>query len=98
MTQSYPDVVNMWALALQGTTAKTNELLVYALADNSADGAKRAEADLKAARPGEFVEVAVRFANMMDTSILHVQPHLWGLWCVMERTVPASEFFGAQHR
>lgn len=98
MTQSYPDVVHMWALALQGTTAKTNELLLYALADNSADGAKKAEADLKAARPGEFVEVAVRFANMMDTSTLYVQPHLWGLWCVMERTVPASEFFGAQHR
>ncbi|WP_342314725.1 hypothetical protein LIX17_26135 (plasmid) [Mycobacterium avium subsp. hominissuis] len=98
MTQSYPDVVNMWTLVLQGTTAKTNELLLYALADNSAEGAKKAEADLKAARPGEFVEVAVRFANMLDSSTVHVQPHLWGLWCVMERTVPASEFFGAQPR
>lgn len=35
----------------------------------------------------------VRFTNMMDTTTLHVQPHLWGVWCVMERTIPAAEMF-----
>lgn len=97
MAESYPDVVNAWALALQATTARPSEFLIYALADNRADAAKKVEADLKAAKPGEFVDVDVRFTNMMDSTTLHVQPHLWGAWCVMERTIPADEMFaGAQ--
>lgn len=95
MTQDYPDsVVTAWALALQGTTAKTDEFLLYALADNSAEGAKRVEADLKSAAPGDFVDVEVRFANMVDAVTLHVQPHLWGLWGLVERTMLATEMFG----
>jgi hypothetical protein len=94
MTESYPDVVNAWALALQGATAKPNEFLIYALADNSEEGAKQVESDLDAAKPGDFVAVGVRFANLMETTTLHVQPHLWATWCVMERTIPASEMFG----
>ncbi|MBX9922193.1 MAG: hypothetical protein K2Y33_20565 [Mycolicibacterium frederiksbergense] len=93
MTESYPDVVNAWALALQATTARPSEFLLYALADNTAEAAKQVEVDLKAAKPGEFVAVDVRFTNMMDTTTLHVQPHLWGVWCVMERTIPAAEMF-----
>lgn len=77
MTESYPDVVNAWALALQGATAKPNEFLIYALADNSEEGAKQVESDLDAAKPGDFVAVGVRFANLMETTTLHVQPHLW---------------------
>jgi hypothetical protein len=96
MTQNYPDVVNVWALALQGATAKPNEFLMYALADNSADGAKQVEAALKAAQPGQFVDVDVRFTNLVDATTLHIQPHLWGLWCVQERTMPASEMYAGQ--
>lgn len=93
MTTSYPNVVNVWALALQGANARHNEFLVYQLADNSEEGAQRVEADLKAAKPGEFVDVEVRFANMIDATTLHVQPHLWATWCVHERTVPATELY-----
>lgn len=60
MTESYPDVVNAWALALQATTARPSEFLLYALADNTAEAAKQVEVDLKAAKPGEFVEVTSR--------------------------------------
>lgn len=94
MTESYPDVVNAWALALQGATAKPNEFLIYALADNSVEGAKRVESDLDAAKPGDFVAVEVRFANLPQDTTLHVQPHLWATWCVMERTIPCVEMFG----
>ncbi len=52
MTQSFPETMNVWFLALQGTTARPNEFLLYALADNTEDGAKSAEAALKAAKPG----------------------------------------------
>lgn len=93
MTQNYPDVVNAWALALQPTTARPSEFLIYALADNTAEAARKVESDLKAAKPGDFVDVAVRFTNMVDTTTLHVQPHMWGVWCVMERTVLAAEMF-----
>jgi len=94
MTQSYPNVVNAWALALQSTSAPPDQFMVYGLADNSVDGAKRVEAELKAAEPGEFVAVEIRFANMVDTTTLHVQPHMWGAWCLVERTIPATEMFG----
>ena len=59
MTESYPDVVNAWALALQATTARPSEFLLYALADNTAEAAKQVEVDLKAAKPGEFGPPAV---------------------------------------
>lgn len=88
------NVVNQWVLGLQGITAKTDEFLMYALADNSAEGAQRVEDDIKAAKPGEFVDIEVRFVNMMDSATVHVQPHVWGLWCVVERTMPATEMFG----
>ena len=94
MNPNFAGVVNAWALALQSTAAPPDQFMLYGLADNSADAAKRVEAELKAAKPGEFVGVEIRFANMMDTTTLHVQPHLWGAWCVLERTLPASEMFG----
>lgn len=93
MTDNYPEVVNAWTLALQATTASPGEFLIYALAGNTAEAAKQVEADLKAAKPGDFVDVEVRFTNMMDSTMLRVQPHLWGVWCVMERTIPAAEMF-----
>lgn len=94
MTESYPTVVNAWALALQSSTAKPNEFIVYALSDNSSDGAKKVESDLDAAAPGDFVAVQVRFANLPQDITLRVQPHLWGAWCVMERTITSAEMFG----
>ena len=54
MTQSFPETMNVWFLALQGTTARPNEFLLYALADNTEDGAKSAEAALKAANTTSF--------------------------------------------
>ena len=96
MTQSFPETMNVWFLALQGTTARPNEFLLYALADNTEDGAKSAEAALKAAKPGEFVDVEVRFPNLVDSTTLHVQPHLWGLWCVSERVVSTLEMFASR--
>ncbi len=88
------EVINAWALALQSCTARPNEFLLYALADNSVDAAKLVEAELQAAKPGDFVAVKVRFANMMDTTVVYVQPHLWGVWFVAERTMLATEMFG----
>lgn len=95
MTQSFPETMKVWFLALQSTTARPNEFLMYALADNSVEGAKRAETALKAAQPGEFVDVEVRFANLVDATTVHVQPHLWGLWCVSERIVSTMEMLAS---
>lgn len=94
MTNSNPDVVTAWALALQGSTFKHNEMIMYALADNSDTSAQRVEASLAAAKPGDFVAVEVRFTNLMDSTKLHVQPHLWAAWCVTQRTITAAEMFG----
>lgn len=98
MTESNHDVVNAWALALQSVTAKPNEFIIYALSDNSADGAKRVEDNLDAAKPGDFVKVKVRFTNLPQDTELRVQPHLWATWCVMERTITTAEMFGGGAR
>jgi hypothetical protein len=88
------DVHNVWVLALQGSTAKVNELIVYALADNTEEGAQEATAALEAAKPGEFVGLPIRFVNQPDSTTVHIQPHLWGMWCINQRYLSTAELFG----
>jgi hypothetical protein len=83
-----------WALALQHPLSKPNEHLVYALADDNADAAKKIERALAAAKPGEFVCVPIRFTNMPDVTNAYIQPHLWGFWCVVQRAVGVNQLFG----
>ncbi|EHB48785.1 hypothetical protein MycrhDRAFT_5626 [Mycolicibacterium rhodesiae JS60] len=88
------DVHNVWVLALQGVTAKVNELITYALADNTDEGAEKVTAALAAAKPGEFVGVPIRFVNQADPTTIHIQPHLWGMWCLTQRYMSSAELFG----
>lgn len=81
-----------WALALQNPPATPDQFLLYALADDTDEGAQKVEADLSAAKPNEFVRVPVRFTNMVDTTNVYIQPHKWGLWCVIRRAVHPNEF------
>jgi hypothetical protein len=88
------DFHNVWVLGLQGSTAKVNELILYALADNTEEAAQEVTAALEAAKPGEFVGVPIRFVNQADPTTIHVQPHLWGMWCVLQRYLSSAEIFG----
>lgn len=67
---------------------------MYALADDTNENAKKVESDLAAAQPGDFVCVPVRFTNMVDVTNVYIQPHRWGLWCVLRKAVAPEELFG----
>lgn len=89
------ETVKVWQIVLQGTTAKTDEHLVYLIGEDE-NTAKRVERDLAAAKPGEFVPIPVRFANQLDGVTMYIQPHLWGLWVVAPRILPAAALYGAR--
>lgn len=52
-----------WSVALQHPTSSDNNFLIYALAEDNDESAMAVEAALKAAQPGEFVCVPVRFGG-----------------------------------
>ncbi|WP_353365309.1 hypothetical protein [Mycobacterium sp.] len=83
-----------WALALQHPLSRPNEFLVYALADDNAEAAKKIERALATAKAGEFVCVPVRFMDMPDATNAYIQPHQWGFWCVVQRAVEVNQLFG----
>ena len=68
-----------WALALQHPLSRPNEFLVYALADDSEEAAKKVEAELRAAQPGEFVCVPGCFTNMADATHGYIQQLFGGV-------------------
>jgi hypothetical protein len=94
MSNKSGGTVLVWALALQNPPSSPNEFLMYALADDTDEGAKKVEDALAAAQQGEFVCVPIRFANMADAANVYIQPHRWGLWCVVRRVVEQDELFG----
>ena len=83
-----------WSVALKHPTTTSNDFLIYALADDNDESAKAVEAALKAAQPGEFVCIPVRFANLADATNVYIQPHLWGLWCVVQRAIDVNQMYG----
>ncbi|MFV8141944.1 hypothetical protein ACNQR7_30640 [Mycolicibacterium senegalense] len=83
-----------WALVLQNPTSKPNEFLIYALGEDTDESAMKVESDLKAAAPDEFVCVPIRFANLAEPTNVYIQPHRWGLWCVVQKAVGPEELFG----
>ncbi|MBE5459760.1 hypothetical protein E3G49_001424 [Mycobacteroides abscessus] len=87
--------VEAWQLLLQGATAKTNEMLMYYLGEDRAV-AEEVERNLAAAEPGEFVPVKVRFTNLLDETTLYVQPHIWGVWAVIQKVMTTSEVYAGQ--
>lgn len=84
-----------WQLILQGTTAKTDETLAY-LIEGDEQVARKVEKDLAAAKPGEFVAVPSRFANLIQQHTVYVQPHAWGVWTVIPQVVPVEALWGAR--
>ena len=53
------------------------------------------EAALKAAQPGEFVCVPVRFTNLVHATNVYIQPHMWGMWCVVQRAIDVNQMYGS---
>jgi hypothetical protein len=77
--QSYPERrQRMGALALQSHQRAAGPVHDLRSRRQLCRRGKSAKPKLKAAKPGEFVAVEIRFTNMVDTTVLHVQPSLWG--------------------
>ncbi|MFL0286796.1 hypothetical protein ACJH6J_20350 [Mycobacterium sp. SMC-18] len=84
-----------WSVALQHPTSRGNDFLIYALAEDNDESAKAVEAALKAAQPGEFVCVPVRFMNLVHATNVYIQPHMWGMWCVVQQAIDVNQMYGS---